>query len=242
MSVPTSDQRPAPDDANDASAAGDPRLSYVAIEGCIGVGKTTLTHLLADRLDARVVLEQFEDNPFLPDFYKDPDAHAFKTQVFFLLSRFKQQEQVAQTDLFHQCVVADYLFAKDRIFADLTLSGSEMSLYDEVFSALRARIQVPDAVVFLRAPMSVILERIQRRGREMEKDIDVDYLERLVDAYGRFFASFADCPVLTVDTTELNFPERPEDSELVYSALQTLLSSGQPHMQLSGPSKQPSLL
>ncbi|MCP4499128.1 MAG: deoxynucleoside kinase [Deltaproteobacteria bacterium] len=228
-------------DASQHSSA-EPRLSYVAIEGCIGVGKTTLTHLLAVELEGRVVLEQFEDNPFLTDFYKDPVAHAFKTQVFFLLSRFKQQEQVAQTDLFKQCVVADYLFSKDRIFAELTLTGSEMSLYDSVFNALHARIQMPDVIVFLKAPMKVILERIKKRGREMEQDIDVEYLERLVNAYSRFFASFTGCPVLTVDTTELNFPERNDDSQLVFAGIRELLLSGKTHLSLGGPSRQPTLL
>src|SRR5690606_27207117 len=135
----------------------------------------------------RRVLEVVEENPFLPEFYADPVAHAFKTQMFFLLSRFKQQEDLAQQDLFSQGLVSDYLFAKDRIFAELTLSDSELGLYDQVFHALSTKVPVPDLVVYLHAPLRVILERIQRRGRSFEQNIDPGYLERLCDAYERFF-------------------------------------------------------
>jgi deoxyguanosine kinase len=195
------------------------RLRYVTVEGCIGVGKTTLTHLLSGALGARTVLEVVEDNPFLADFYKDQAAHAFKTQMFFLLSRFKQQEALQQGDLFDGVVVSDYLFAKDRIFAELTLSPSELMLYDQIFRALHARLRSPDLVIYLHAPMDVILERIARRGRSFEKDIDRGYLESLVDAYGRFFSSYAEAPVLMVDTVDLNFPARHGDLDVIVDAL-----------------------
>ena len=120
---------------------------YVVLEGCIGVGKTTLADLWSDAVDAKTILEVVEENPFLPEFYEDPKAHAFKTQMFFLLSRFKQQEQLSQPDLFQQRVVADYLFAKDRIFAELTLSGSELSLYEQVFNALQAQVRNPELAI-----------------------------------------------------------------------------------------------
>jgi deoxyadenosine/deoxycytidine kinase len=195
------------------------RLRYVTVEGCIGVGKTTLTHLLSKTLGAKTVLEVVEENPFLADFYKDQKAHAFKTQMFFLLSRFKQQEALQQGDLFDGVVVSDYLFAKDRIFAELTLSPSEMALYDQIFRALHDRLRSPDLVIYLHAPMDVILERIARRGRSFEKDIDRGYLESLVDAYGRFFSSYAESPVLMVDTVDLNFPARHGDLDVVLEAL-----------------------
>jgi deoxyadenosine/deoxycytidine kinase len=195
------------------------RLRYVTIEGCIGVGKTTLTHLLTQALQARTVLEIVEENPFLPDFYKDKTAHAFKTQMFFLLSRFKQQEALLQGDLFAGAVVSDYLFAKDRIFAELTLSPSEMSLYDQIFRALASKVRSPDLVVYLHAPMETILERIARRGRSFEKDIDRGYLEDLVNAYGRFFSSYDEAPVLMIDTSDLNFPARDTDLHVVLDAL-----------------------
>lgn len=195
------------------------RLRYVTVEGCIGVGKTTLTHLLTQYLRAKPVLEIVEENPFLPDFYKDQVAHAFKTQMFFLLSRFKQQEALQQGDLFDGVVVSDYLFAKDRIFAELTLSPSEMGLYDQIFRALSQRIRQPDLVIYLHAPMDVILERIARRGRSFEKDIDRGYLESLVDAYSRFFTDYDQAPVLMIDTSDLNFPGRAGDLDVVTQAL-----------------------
>jgi deoxyguanosine kinase len=197
------------------------RLRYVTVEGCIGVGKTTLTHLVAQHLRAKPVLEIVEENPFLPEFYRDQVAHAFKTQMFFLLSRFKQQEALLQGDLFdgEGGVVSDYLFAKDRIFAELTLSSSEMGLYDQIFQALAQRIRRPDLIIYLHAPMEVILERIARRGRSFEKDIDRGYLESLVDAYGRFFADYSGAPVLMIDTADLNFPERAEDLDVIFETL-----------------------
>lgn len=202
------------------------RLRYVTVEGCIGVGKTTLTHLLTRTLSARTVLEVVEENPFLPDFYKDKAAHAFKTQMFFLLSRFKQQEALLQGDLFAGAVVSDYLFAKDRIFAELTLSSSEMSLYDQIFRALASQVRSPDLVVYLHAPMDVILERIARRGRSFEKDIDRGYLEDLVAAYGRFFSSYDEAPVLMIDTADLNFPARDDDLAVVLDTLRAFPAEG----------------
>jgi deoxyguanosine kinase len=221
------------------------RLRYVTVEGCIGVGKTTLTHLLSRHLGARTVLEVVEENPFLPDFYRDKAAHAFKTQMFFLLSRFKQQEALNQTDLFDTCVVSDYLFAKDRIFAELTLSPSEMSLYDGIFQALQQRLRAPDLIVHLHAPMDVVVERIQRRGRSFEKDIDRGYLEDLVKAYERFFADYDGAPVLTVDTADLNFPERSADLEVIFDVLHRFPSDTLRRTTVAGPrtpNRQPSLI
>ncbi len=203
------------------------KLKYVVIEGCIGVGKTTLTQAFSSLLGSTSNLEVVEENPFLPAFYEDPVANAFKTQMFFLLSRFKQQEKLQQLDLFRQRVVSDYLFAKDRIFAELTLSTEELVLYDEVFNALQKRVQSPDLVIHLRAPLEVILERIERRGRDFEKDIDPEYLKRLVNAYSEFFAGFDACPVLTVDTEGLNFPQHHEDVELVLDAAQEVVNVAQ---------------
>lgn len=207
------------------------RLRYVAIEGCIGVGKTTLTRLLSDAFQARTVLEVVEENPFLPDFYRDKAAHAFKTQVFFLLSRFKQQEQLAQEDLFRKNTVADYLFDKDRIFAELTLSDSELALYHSVFTALIPQVRTPDVVIYLHAPMDIVLERIRRRGRAFEVDMDRGYLESLVAAYNRFFAEYPEAPggapTLIIDTEHLNFPDRDGDLEVVLDALATFPREGE---------------
>ena len=201
-------------------------LRYVTVEGCIGVGKTTLTHLLSGALGARTVLEIVEENPFLPEFYRDKVAHAFKTQMFFLLSRFKQQEALTQGDLFGHTVVSDYLFDKDRIFAELTLSRSEMALYDSIFRALASKVRSPDLVVYLHAPLDTVLERIARRGRAFERDIDPGYLRDLVDAYARFFARYDDAPVLMIDTAELNFPANERDLAVVLETLRTFPANG----------------
>jgi deoxyguanosine kinase len=221
-------------------------IRYVTVEGCIGVGKTTLTHLLSGAFGARTVLEIVEENPFLPEFYKDKVAHAFKTQMFFLLSRFKQQEALLQGDLFKNAVVSDYLFAKDRIFAELTLSPSEMSLYDQIFRALASKVRAPDLIIYLHAPMETILERIARRGRPFERDMDRKYLEDLVGAYDRFFAAFEESPVLTVDTAELNFPARESDLAVVLDALKDFPSGAERRRTLGAPAqsdpRQPSLV
>ncbi len=220
------------------------RLRYVTVEGCIGVGKTTLTHLLSRHLGGHTVLEVVEENPFLPEFYRDKVAHAFKTQMFFLLSRFKQQEALVQADLFSRALVSDYLFDKDRIFAELTLAPSELSLYDQIFRALSSKVRSPDLVVYLHAPMDVILERIDRRGRPFEKDIDRGYLEALVDAYGRFFRAYDAAPVLTIDTADLNFPENERDLDVVLRTLDVFPSEHQRRHLVTGKrdERQPSLV
>ena len=233
------------DNAQETDAISERALShlqYVVVEGCIGVGKTTLTQLLAQKLNARTVVEVVEENPFLPEFYQDRVAHAFKTQMFFLLSRFKQQEDIVQTDLFKRSVVADYMFAKDRIFAELTLSGSELTLYQQVFDALAGRVQLPDLIIYLRAPMEVILERISRRGRSFEKDIDQGYLRDLSAAYQRFFAGFHSCPVLTVESEELNFPESEADLDAVLKAAVDTVVNQDARRVFAGPIRQPSMV
>jgi deoxyguanosine kinase len=219
---------------NDELAKRTRGLRYVVVEGCIGVGKTTLTHLLSRHLTARTVLEIVEENPFLPEFYEDPKAHAFKTQMFFLLSRFKQQQELGQQSLFEASTVSDYLFAKDRIFAELTLSDSELGLYDQVFQALSTKVPVPDLVIYLHAPLDVILQRIQRRGRSFEQNMDPAYLERLCSAYERFFARYTGCPTLLVDTEDLNFPERQEDLQVLLAAAADVRQSGEGRRILTG--------
>ena len=135
---------------------------YVAIEGCIGVGKTSLAKLLSERLAAKLILEKFEDNPFLPDFYQNPERYAFQTQLFFLLSRYRQQLDLQQTDLFHKCIVSDYIFAKDRLFATLNLNEKEISLYDNVASLLEKNITFPNLVIFLQSNTERLMENIRK--------------------------------------------------------------------------------
>lgn len=186
---------------------------YVAIEGVIGVGKTSLARLLADRFRARLVLEEPEANPFLPDFYKDPRRYAFQTQMFFLVSRYKDLREHVHPDLFHEGIVADYLFQKDRIFANLNLSDRELMLYDAIAPQLESEVPAPDLVVYLQASPERIVERIQQRGRTYEKLMDPKYTATLAEAYNYFFFHFRDAPLLVVNTDEMNFVDRTNDLE-----------------------------
>jgi deoxyadenosine/deoxycytidine kinase len=184
---------------------------YIAIEGPIGVGKTSLATLLAKELKARLILEKPEENPFLPQFYRDRKSYAFQTQVFFLLSRFQQQKEIAQLDLFNQVTLTDYLFAKDRIFASLNLSNDELALYEQLYDLLRDQIPTPDLVVFLQAKAEVLLHRIKTRNVPYEKEIDLNYLQELVEAYNYYFFHYDRSPLLVIDTSEIDFVNRKED-------------------------------
>ena len=186
---------------------------FIAVEGVIGVGKTTLTQNLAEHLEAGVVLEAVEENPFLAQFYKDRARFAFQTQLFFLLSRYRQQLELLQQDLFARAVVADYLFQKDRIFASLTLSDAEMQLYDQILPLLERDLPRPDRVVYLRAELPTLQERVERRGRSFEKGMDPEYLDALREAYDYFFFHYNAAPLLVVNTDRLNVVDRPEDME-----------------------------
>lgn len=197
-------------------APDDERPRYIAIEGPIGVGKSTLAARLAEVLPARLVQEQAEDNPFLRRFYEDRNRWAFAAQTFFLLSRFHQQQELAQQNLFERNTVADYLFDKDRIFAHLNLGESELELYEQIFALLDLRLARPDLVVYLQARPKVLLERVQKRGRDYEKAIELSYLEELSAAYSDYFFYYAKTPLLTVNTNEIDFIGREEDfQELV---------------------------
>jgi deoxyguanosine kinase len=195
---------------------------YIVIEGPIGVGKTTLVEKLARRMEARVVLEIFEENPFLASFYKDRARFAFQTEMFFLLSRYQQQESFAQTDLFSRMTLSDYLFVKCRLFAGLTLTDHELSLYDRIYTILTAQVAQPDLVIYLHAPLETLLGRIQRRGRSYEQDMDPDYLDRLRSLYHNFFSHYEGSPLLAVDTSEVNFADDPSAvDELIKQIHQT---------------------
>lgn len=195
---------------------------YVAIEGVIGVGKTTLTHLLAERLGVQPLLEVVEENPFLPLFYQDPVRYAFKVQVFFLLSRYKQLLPLAQPELFSRGVVADYLFDKDAIFAAMNLSGDEWALYSDLYEHLSPRIPAPDLTIYLRAPLGVILERIRQRGRSFEAGMDPAYLERLGAAYEHHFTTYPH-PLWVVEADQLDYANNPTDQDWVVSQVQQRL-------------------
>jgi len=187
------------------------RPRYIAVEGPIGVGKTTLADLLAAELGAQLVCEQPDENPFLSAFYKDPRRNAMSTQLFYLLQRYQQQGELVQGDLFARGgIVADYLFAKDRLFASLTLSNDELALYERIYQMLRPRVATPDLVVYLQAPTPVLLERIRRRGRTAEKPIRAEYVEEVSRAYAEFFFRYEEGPLLIVDVSELDFLANPE--------------------------------
>ena len=178
---------------------------HIAVEGPIGVGKTTLATLLSERLDARLVLEQYEQNPFLNDFYKDRDRFAFQTQIFFLMSRFSQQQQLAHDDLFSQITLSDYMFAKDGLFARLNLSDNELFLYEKVASALEKTVAAPDLVIYLTASVDSLMQRIKGRQRSYEKNMDRSYIEQLCEIYSDFFFSYEDAPLLVVKTDNVDF-------------------------------------
>lgn len=185
---------------------------YVIVEGPIGVGKTTLVHRLAARAHARLVMEVFEENPFLPDFYRDRARYAFQTELFFLLSRYRQQQGLQQQELFAQVTLADYIFRKNLIFSGLTLEDAEWNLYIDVYQALAPQILKPDLLVLLDAPLDVLLERIRHRGRDFEQDMDEQYLDELARRYRREFSTPQDFPILYVDTSCLDVPN--DDSVL----------------------------
>lgn len=180
-------------------------IRSIAVEGVIGVGKTSLARLLARSLDARLNLEVVEENPFLARFYDDPRRYAFPTQIFFLLSRYRQQQDFFQQDLFQQRIVSDYLFAKDRIFANLNLSDDELRLYDRLVVELETRVPTPDLVVFLQASVDVLMARIARRGRDYERDMPRSYIESLSEAYKHFFFHYSESPLLVVNTNDIDF-------------------------------------
>ncbi len=184
---------------------------YICIEGVIGAGKTSLTRLLCNYVDARAIYEKPEENPFLEDFYRDPQRYAFQTQLFFLLSRYRQQQESLQTDLFHELTISDYLFAKDRIFAHLNLEDRELFLYDRVAVLLEQDIIKPDLVVYLQSTPERLMLNIRKRGRSYERDISEDYIRSLNEAYNRFFFHYKETPLLVVNSTAIDFVNNKDD-------------------------------
>jgi deoxyadenosine/deoxycytidine kinase len=193
------------------------RPRYIAVEGPIGAGKSSLAEILGAELQARVIRENPEENPFLGPFYKDQKRHAMSAQLFFLLQRYAQQGELAQGDLFSRGgVVSDYLFAKDRLFASLNLSDDEMALYDRIYQMLKPRTVTPDLVVYLQARTDVLLERIRKRGRPEEKPIRAEYVEQVARAYSEFFFSYNEGPLLIVNASDIDFVGNAQHrSELV---------------------------
>ncbi len=183
---------------------------HIAIEGAIGVGKTTLTQKLADKLGSSAFFEQVDDNPFIELFYQDPSRHALSVQLSFLFSRLKQWQTLNQQDLFSQGVVSDYLFAKDHIFATVTLSDEELALYDQVARLLQVDLHRPDLVIYLQSKPNVIMERIRRRNRTMERGLKIDYLQQIISAYDQYFFHYQEAPLLIVQTDRMNFADHED--------------------------------
>ena len=187
------------------------KFRYIAIEGPIGVGKTSLARALSERLTARLILEEAMENPFLPKYYGNIKKYAFQTQIFFLVSRFNQQKNIRQRDLFNSLTITDYMFDKDRIFASITLNEEELMLYNHLHPLLASSIPKPDLVILLQAPAAVLMQRIRTRGRKFEAGVSRDYIETVSEAYDRFFFNYSESPLLIVNTTHVNFAVDPFD-------------------------------
>lgn len=185
------------------------QFDFIAIEGVIGAGKTSLAKLIAESSDARLVLEEFEENPFLPRFYENRDRYAFQTQLSFLASRFKQQQRMLSRDLFDGGIVSDYIFEKDRIFARLNLGEDEMNLYDNIFNIMTGISAKPDLVIYLQSNVNRLMTNIEQRGRDYEKHITPDYLQELSDAYNQFFYHYDKAPLMIINASEIDFVNNP---------------------------------
>ena len=194
---------------------------HIAIEGTIGVGKTSLAGILGDRLEAKLILEEFEENPFLVEFYKDSDRFAFQTQLFFLLSRYRQQQQLQQTDLFTKTLISDSMFVKDRLFAALNLDDKEMSLYNTVARILEKNVASPDMVIFLQSDTDRLMQNIKLRGREYEKLIDWKYIDALNQMYNEYFFRYDDSPLLIINTNDIDFVNNKDDLEEIIEFIRT---------------------
>lgn len=203
------------------------RTRFIVIEGLIGVGKTTLCRLLKDRWRARLVLEPWDDNPFLAAFYSDPERYAFPTQMFYLANRYFQQVRLARGEITDPVVVADYLFEKDRLFAEETLKGDEMALYDKFAGLLGGTIPAPEFVLFLDAPTEVIRKRIARRAIEAEQVIAADYLDSLRRRYYALWDRYDAAPVYVLDSTAIDYVNDPASQEHMLAMLQGWLD-GEP--------------
>ncbi len=180
-------------------------IRYIAIEGVIGAGKTSLAKLLQQRLGGRLVLERFEENPFLGRFYQDPERYAFQTQMFFLLTRYKQLQQLSQQELFSEFLVTDYIFEKDKIFAHLNLQNDELHLYDMLAANMEKTLARPDLVVYLQSSIDRLSQNIKQRGRDFENSMSRKYISDLNDAYNYFFFRYKNTPLLIVNATEIDF-------------------------------------
>ena len=208
------------------------RPRYIVVEGPIGVGKTSLAKSLAAEFHARSVFEKVEENPFLIKFYEDRESYAFQAQIFFLLSRYQQQRELIQQDLFNQNAVSDYLFAKDRIFATLNLSSEEITLYKQLYQLLDPRVPKPDLVVYLQARPDVLYKRVKKRDKEFDREITPEYLTEVARAYNEFFFRYDESPLLAINTSDIDFMASSEDLADLIKEINTMGSGTQHYIPL----------
>ncbi len=210
-------------------------IKYIAVEGVIGAGKTSLAKKVKERLNAQLIVEQFETNPFLENFYMDRKRYAFQTQMFFLVNRFKQQQELNQENLFTEHLVCDYLFEKDRIFAYLNLSGEELKLYESLFPLLARTLRKPDLVVYLQSSVDRLMFNIKKRGRRIERNITRSYIEELSEAYNHFFFRYTNTPLLIVNSSDIDFVNSEQDFEELFKQIfredRTLVEYFQPEQK-----------
>lgn len=191
-------------------------VRYIAIEGVIGAGKTTLAKKIKDRLNAELIMEQFEQNPFLESFYSNRKRFAFQTQMFFLINRFKQQQELNQENLFTEYIVCDYIFEKDKVFAYLNLSGEELKLYESIFPLLARNLRKPDLVVYLQSSVDRLMYNIKKRSRKIERSLTRSYIEELSEAYNHHFFRYSTTPLLIVNSTEIDFVNSDDDFDELF--------------------------
>lgn len=201
------------------------KYRYIVVEGPIGVGKTSLTRRLAEHLNAEVLLEKPQDNPFLERFYQDPKRNALPTQLFFLFQRIEEVRELAQMSLFNSRTVSDYLFEKDVLFAQLNLSDEEFKLYQNIYQSLAPQAPAPDLVIYLQATTNTLVERVRRRGHSYERSITDDYLARLANRYGDFFHHYEDAPLLVVNSEHMNFVDNADDFTLLLERIENMRGS-----------------
>lgn len=197
-------------------------LNYIAVEGAIGVGKTSLARLISEEVGAKFVCEQVDENPFLKSFYSDRKKYSFQTQTYFLLNRYQQQKELNQRDLFSSIIVSDYIFAKDRIFAHMNLDENEIALYEQIYTLLDSKLTKPDLLIYLHARPEVLKQRVEIRNRDYEKNIDNKYLEALIHAYNEYFFHYDETPLLVIDSSEIDFVNKSDDFDLLMKEIKEM--------------------
>jgi deoxyguanosine kinase len=206
---------------------------YIVIEGPLGVGKSSLTRMLAERLGAQTLLEDVEENPFLVKFYQNPKKHGFQAQIFFLLRRYNLALEMSQMGLFQRTTVSDFLFDKDQVFARVNLEDHEFWLYEQLYQILKKRVSSPDLVIFLQAKTEVLMQRLKNRNKKYEKSITFKYLDKVNQAFNEFFFHYSECPLLVVNASEIDFVHVPEDFEDLVERIGSMKSGVQYYIPMS---------